>query len=94
MGSVALTVVPSVIVETRGTSWGQRVVWAGKLVHSLAMALLTSLLMLLSGSSSSTQDSLVGLASPLIVPPCTLPSRKVNALLDNEYKFCRKEERD
>jgi len=49
---------------------------------------------ILSGSSSSTQDSLVGLASILIVPPCTLPSRKANGLLDNEYKFCRKEKGD
>jgi len=34
----------------------------------------------------------VGLASILIVPSCTLPSRKVNGLLDNGDKFCKKEE--
>jgi len=48
----------------------------------------------MSGSSNSTQDSLVGLALILIVPSCTLPSRKANGLLDSGDKFHRKEEED
>jgi len=48
----------------------------------------------LSGSSSSMQDSLVGLASILIVPPYTLPSRKTKGLLDSGDKFSREEKRN
>ena len=50
--------------------------------------------MVLLGSSNPTQDSPMGLASILIIPSCTLPSRKTNSLLDSGDRFCRKEEKD
>jgi len=44
LGSLASVVVMSVIEETTGTSRGNRVLWAGKLVYSFVITLSTSLL--------------------------------------------------
>jgi len=44
LGSLASVVVTLVIEETIGVSRGDRVLWAGKLVCSFAIVLLTSLL--------------------------------------------------